>query len=46
MVEILKDIWTRGKLTGDWWVLCTDLADQGLAIQITLSQFYQGIARH
>ena len=42
--ETLKDIWTRDKLTGDWWGLRTDLADHGIGIDLRLSQFYQGVA--
>ncbi len=39
-----KDIWTRDKLTGDWFGLRTDLAKIGINIDVRLTQFYQGVA--
>jgi porin len=42
--EVLKDIWTRDKLSGDWGGLRTDLADHGVYPEITFSQFGQGVA--
>ena len=42
--EILKDIWTRDKLTGDWRGLRTDLHDHGIDIGLRLSQYGQGVA--
>ncbi len=42
--EVLKDIWTRDKLSGDWGGLRTDLTDHGIDIDLRLLQFYQGVA--
>jgi porin len=41
--ETLKDIWTRDKLTGDWWGLRTDLHDHGIDIGLRLSQYGQWV---
>jgi porin len=40
----LKDIWTRDKLTGDWWGLRTYLGDHGIDIDLRLSQYGQWVA--
>ncbi|MHC5060878.1 MAG: carbohydrate porin [Planctomycetota bacterium] len=37
------DIWTRKKLTGDWCGLRSDLAENGIYVDVRLSQFYQGV---
>ncbi len=37
------DIWTRDKLSGDWYGLRSDLAKLGINLDIRLSQYYQGI---
>jgi porin len=37
-------IWTRDKLTGDWWGGRTYLTDHGIDIDLRLSQYYQGVA--
>jgi porin len=39
----LKDIWARDKLTGNWCGLRTDLAEQGIDIDVRLSQYYQTV---
>ena len=39
-----EDIWTRDKLTGDWWGLRNDLAEFGVGIDLRLSQYYQNVA--
>jgi porin len=38
-----EDIWTRDKLTGDWWGARTYLSDHGINFNLRLSQFYQGV---
>ena len=38
-----EDIWTRDKLTGDWWGARTDLSDHGIDLDLRLSQYYQGV---
>jgi porin len=38
-----ESIWTRDKLTGDWWGARTDLSDHGIDIDLRLSQYYQGV---
>jgi porin len=38
-----EDIWTRDKLTGDWWGARTDLSDHGINLGLRLSQYYQGV---
>jgi porin len=42
--QVLKDVWTRDKLTGDWGGLRTDLHDHGIDISLRLSQYGQGVA--
>jgi len=42
--ELFKDIWTRDKLTGDWWGLRTDLSDHGIDIGLRLTQYGQWVA--
>jgi len=42
--EVLKDIWTRDKFTGDWRGLRTDLADHGIDIGLRLSNYWQWVA--
>ena len=37
-------IWAREELTGDWCGKRTCLAENGIAIQSSLTQFYQGVA--
>ena len=37
------DIWTRKKLTGDWYGLRSDLAEHGINLDFRLSQYYQGV---
>ena len=39
-----EDIWTRDKLTGDWWGGRTYLSDHGIDIGLRLSQYYQSVA--
>jgi carbohydrate-selective porin OprB len=39
-----EDIWTRDKLTGDWWGGRTYLADHGIDIGLRLSQYGQRVA--
>ena len=36
--------WCREDLTGDWWGKRTGLAENGIAIESSLTQFYQGVA--
>lgn len=38
-----NDLWTRDKLTGDWWGARTSLSDSGVDIDLRLSQYYQGV---
>jgi len=37
------DIWTRDKLSGDWYGLRSDLAKLGINLDVRLSQYYQGL---
>ncbi|HMP02131.1 MAG TPA: carbohydrate porin [Gemmatales bacterium] len=39
------DLFTRPRLTGDWWGARSALADQGLNFDLFATQFYQGVAR-
>lgn len=39
-----EDIWTRDKLTGDWWGLRTDLTKHGIDIGLRLSQYGQWVS--
>ena len=39
----VKDIWTRDKLTGDWWGGRKYLTDHGIDIGLRLSQYYQEV---
>ena len=39
-----EDIWTRDKLTGDWWGGRTYLSDHGIDIGLRLSQYGQRVA--
>ncbi|MGD9018423.1 MAG: carbohydrate porin [Desulfobacterales bacterium] len=39
-----EDIWTRDKLTGDWWGGRTYFSDHGIDIGLRLSQYYQSVA--
>jgi porin len=39
-----EDIWSRDKLTGDWWGGRTYLSDHGIDIGLRLSQYYQSVA--
>ena len=38
-----QGIWSRDKLTGDWWGGRSDLSDHGVDIDLRLSQYYQGV---
>jgi porin len=38
-----KNIWTRPKLTGEWYGLRSDLADMGITLDLRLSQYYQSV---
>jgi porin len=38
-----ETIWTRDKLTGDWWGGRKDLSDHGIDLDLRLSQYYQGV---
>ena len=42
--QVLKDIWTRDKLTGEWGGLRPDLHDHGIDVGLRLSQYGQGVA--
>jgi porin len=37
-------LWHREELTGDWWGRRTCLAENGIVIDSSLTQFYQGVA--
>jgi len=39
-----KDVWTRDKLTGDWWGGRTWLSKHGIDIDLRLSQYWQRVA--
>jgi porin len=39
-----KDIWSRDKLTGDWWGGRTYLSDHGIDIDLRLSQYGQWVS--
>ena len=41
--EDFQNIWTRPKLTGDWYGLRSDLAEKGITFDLRLSQFYQAV---
>ena len=41
---VAQNIWTRDKLTGDWWGGRTYLSDHGIDIGLRLSQYYQDVA--
>ncbi len=36
-------VWCREELTGDWWEKRTCLAENGIVIDSSLTQFYQGV---
>jgi porin len=38
-----EDVWSRDKLTGDWWGGRTYLSKHGIDIGLRLSQYYQGV---
>ena len=42
--EVLKDIWARDTLSGDWRGLRTDLTEHGVYPQVTFTQIGQGVA--
>ena len=42
-VADVKDIWSREKLTGDWYGMRSDLKKLGINLDLRLSQFYQGV---
>jgi porin len=42
--EVIKDVWTRDTLLGDWGGLRTDVHDHGIDVGLRLSQFYQSVA--
>jgi porin len=39
------DIWTRSRLTGDWWGTRSALAERGLTFDLSATQFYQGVVQ-
>jgi porin len=39
-----EDIWTRDKLSGDWWGLRTDMADHGVKHDLRFTEFYQDVS--
>jgi len=39
-----ESIWTRDKLTGDWWGVRSDLSKRGIDIDLRLSQYWQDVA--
>ncbi len=39
-----ESIWTRDKLTGDWWGLRSDLSKDGIDIDLRLTQYWQRVA--
>jgi porin len=39
------DLFTRTKLTGDWWGARSALADRGVKVDVFATQFYGGVAR-
>jgi porin len=41
----IGDLFTRQRLTGDWWGTRSALADRGVTFDLFATQFYQGIAR-
>ena len=41
---LVEDLWTRDKLTGDWWGGRKYLSDHGIDIGLRLSQYYQSVA--
>jgi porin len=36
-------LWTRNKLSGDWWGGRTALSKKGIDLEVNFSQFYQGV---
>ncbi|MGD8268868.1 MAG: hypothetical protein PVH69_01755, partial [Desulfobacterales bacterium] len=34
-----KDVWTRDKLTGDWWGVRSGLAEKGVTLDLRLAQY-------
>lgn len=43
-LDAANSIWTRDKLTGDWWGVRPKLSDRGLDLDFRLTQYYQGVS--
>ena len=41
--DSFKDIWARKKLTGDWCGLRSDLTEQGINIDVRMTNYYQAV---
>ena len=39
-----NSIWTRSRLSGDWWGARSHLADHGVTLDLRYTSFYQGLA--
>jgi porin len=44
MTAPADSLWTRSRLTGDWWGARSHLADHGVTLDLRYTSFYQGLA--
>ena len=38
------DLWSRSRISGDWWGARSGLAEKGMTLDLFATQFYQGVA--